>query len=123
MIFVMAKCFLCGADWSLKHYSGELRLQSVKETLPVYSENHVKLINTLCGQNTELLVVRAGGAFAFAFVCYIITTWYVLIFRFKWTNILYVQLASYPGMLIMIINNQTVSNTPVKTLWFLPQYQ
>jgi hypothetical protein len=32
-----------------------------KELIAVYSENHTKLINTLCGQNAELLTVKAGG--------------------------------------------------------------
>jgi hypothetical protein len=31
----------------------------------VYSENHMKPINTLCGQNEELLIIKAGG------------TWYI----------------------------------------------
>jgi hypothetical protein len=29
--------------------------------IPVYSENHIKPINTLCGQNAELLTVKATG--------------------------------------------------------------
>jgi len=29
---------------------------------PVYSKNYMKAINTLCGQNTELLNVKAGGS-------------------------------------------------------------
>jgi hypothetical protein len=29
----------------------------------VYSENHTKHINTLCGQNAELLKVKAGGSY------------------------------------------------------------
>jgi hypothetical protein len=32
-----------------------------KETIPVYSDNHTKPINTLSGQNIELLTVKAGG--------------------------------------------------------------
>jgi hypothetical protein len=32
-----------------------------KEIIAVYYENHMKPINTLCGQNTELLNVKAGG--------------------------------------------------------------
>jgi hypothetical protein len=31
-----------------------------KEIIAVYSENHMKPINTFCGQNTELLNVRVG---------------------------------------------------------------
>jgi hypothetical protein len=34
-----------------------------REIIAVYSENHMKPINTLCGQNEELLVVKAGGAY------------------------------------------------------------
>jgi hypothetical protein len=32
-----------------------------KEIIAVYSENHMKPINTLCGQNAELLIVKAGS--------------------------------------------------------------
>jgi hypothetical protein len=32
-----------------------------KEMIAVYFENHTKPINTLCGQNVELLIVKAGG--------------------------------------------------------------
>jgi hypothetical protein len=32
-----------------------------KEITAVYSENHMKHINTLCGQNAELLIIKAGG--------------------------------------------------------------
>jgi hypothetical protein len=31
------------------------------ETISVYSENHTKHINTLSGQNAELLIAKAGG--------------------------------------------------------------
>jgi hypothetical protein len=31
-----------------------------KETIAVYSENHTKHINTLCGQNPELLNIKVG---------------------------------------------------------------
>jgi hypothetical protein len=34
-----------------------------KEIIAVYSENHTKHINTLCGQNAELLSVKADGTF------------------------------------------------------------
>jgi hypothetical protein len=32
-----------------------------REKLAVCSDNHKKPINTLCGQNAELLIVEAGG--------------------------------------------------------------
>jgi hypothetical protein len=32
-----------------------------KEMIAVYIENPMKPINTLCGQNTELLIIEAGG--------------------------------------------------------------
>jgi hypothetical protein len=32
-----------------------------KEIIIVNSENHMKPINTFCAQNTELLIVKAGG--------------------------------------------------------------
>jgi hypothetical protein len=38
-------------------------LISFKEIIAVYSENHMKIINTLCGQDAELLVVKAGGIY------------------------------------------------------------
>jgi hypothetical protein len=33
-----------------------------RELNTVYSKNHTKSINTLCGKNTELLNVKGGGA-------------------------------------------------------------
>jgi hypothetical protein len=58
------------------HYSASKKTQPVtitkinwlmlfKEIIPVYSENHMKPINTLCGQNTELLIVKAGGTYSY----------------------------------------------------------
>jgi hypothetical protein len=35
-------------------------LMLCKEIIAVYSENHTKYINTLCEQNAEILVVKAG---------------------------------------------------------------
>jgi hypothetical protein len=32
-----------------------------KEMITVCFENHTKPMNTLCGQNAELLIVKAGG--------------------------------------------------------------
>jgi hypothetical protein len=32
-----------------------------KEIIDVYSENHTKHVNSLCGQNVQLLIVNAGG--------------------------------------------------------------
>jgi hypothetical protein len=32
-----------------------------REILAVYFENHTELVNALCGQNSELLVLKAGG--------------------------------------------------------------
>jgi hypothetical protein len=34
-----------------------------KEIITVYSENNTKLINTLYGQNAEILNVKAGGTY------------------------------------------------------------
>jgi hypothetical protein len=31
------------------------------EVISVYTENHTKPINTLCGQNAELLIIKVGG--------------------------------------------------------------
>jgi hypothetical protein len=36
-----------------------------KEIIAVYTENHTKHINTLCGQHTELLNVKAGGTYIY----------------------------------------------------------
>jgi hypothetical protein len=33
----------------------------------LYSENYAKPINTLCGQNTEMLDVKVGGTFSYHF--------------------------------------------------------
>jgi hypothetical protein len=34
-----------------------------REITAVYSENHMKPINSLCGHNAELLIVKAGGRY------------------------------------------------------------
>jgi hypothetical protein len=34
-----------------------------REVTAVYSENHVKPINTHCEQNAELLIIKAGGMY------------------------------------------------------------
>jgi hypothetical protein len=36
-----------------------------KEIIAVYTENHMKHINTLCGQNSELLNVKVGGTHSY----------------------------------------------------------
>jgi hypothetical protein len=36
-----------------------------KEIIPVFPENCVKLINTLCGQNAELLITKADGTHSY----------------------------------------------------------
>jgi hypothetical protein len=36
-----------------------------KEIINIYSENRTKPINTFCGKNTELLIVKAGGAYSY----------------------------------------------------------
>jgi hypothetical protein len=33
-----------------------------REIIAVYYENHRKPINTLCGQNVELFIVKAGSS-------------------------------------------------------------
>jgi hypothetical protein len=38
------------------------RLTLFKGIIAVYSENRTELINALCGQNAELLNVKAGGS-------------------------------------------------------------
>jgi hypothetical protein len=38
------------------------------EITAVYSENHTKHINTLCGQNAELLIVQSGGTYTHQWV-------------------------------------------------------
>jgi hypothetical protein len=40
-----------------------LLVNAVKEIIIVYSENHTKHINTLCGQNAEVLNVKVGGTY------------------------------------------------------------
>jgi hypothetical protein len=39
-----------------------------KEIMAVYSENHKKPADTLCGQNAELLSVKAGGTYNYHLV-------------------------------------------------------
>jgi hypothetical protein len=33
--------------------------------IAVYSDNHTKAVNTLCGQNVELPIVKAGGTYTY----------------------------------------------------------
>ena len=40
------------------------QLMLYRETIAVYSEIHTKHINTMCGQNMELLNVKPGGAYS-----------------------------------------------------------
>jgi hypothetical protein len=40
-----------------------IRLMLLWEIIALYSENHTKPINTLCGQNVGLLNVKAGGTY------------------------------------------------------------
>jgi hypothetical protein len=35
------------------------------EIIPVYSENHIKTVNTFCEQNSELLNVKEGGIYSY----------------------------------------------------------
>jgi hypothetical protein len=35
------------------------------EIIAVYSENHMKLIKTLCGENAELLTDKAGVTYSY----------------------------------------------------------
>jgi hypothetical protein len=35
-----------------------------REIITVYSQTHIKHINTLCGQNVELLSVKPGGTYS-----------------------------------------------------------
>jgi hypothetical protein len=37
----------------------------LREIIAVHTENHTKPINTLCGQNAELLIVKAGGTYSY----------------------------------------------------------
>jgi hypothetical protein len=39
-----------------------------KEIIAVYYENHTKLISTLCGQNAELVNVKACGTYNYQWV-------------------------------------------------------
>jgi hypothetical protein len=36
--------------------------------IAVFSENHIKPTNTLCGQNAELLIVKTGGTYTYSFL-------------------------------------------------------
>jgi hypothetical protein len=38
-------------------------LMLFEEIIVVYSENHMKPIHTLCGQNEELSIVKEGGTY------------------------------------------------------------
>jgi hypothetical protein len=40
------------------------------ETISVKNENHMKPINTLCGQNAELLIRKAGGTYSYHCMSY-----------------------------------------------------
>jgi hypothetical protein len=36
-----------------------------RELTAVYSENHTKPINKLCGQSAKLLIVKVGGTYTY----------------------------------------------------------
>jgi hypothetical protein len=36
-----------------------------REMIAVYSENHTEQINTFCGENSELLIVKADGTYSY----------------------------------------------------------
>jgi hypothetical protein len=36
-----------------------------KEIIAVYSENYTEPVSKLCGQNSELLIVKVGGAYSY----------------------------------------------------------
>jgi hypothetical protein len=37
-----------------------------QEVVTVYSENHLKPVNTLCVQKAEMLIVEAGGIYGYS---------------------------------------------------------
>jgi hypothetical protein len=41
------------------------QLTLFKEIIAVYCENHMKLLNALCGQNADSLMVSAGGIYSY----------------------------------------------------------
>jgi hypothetical protein len=45
-----------------------------REIIAVCSEIHTKHINTLCGQNVELLTVKPGGTYSDHCAVHIVTT-------------------------------------------------
>jgi hypothetical protein len=36
-----------------------------KETITVYREDHIKFLNTLCGQNADFIIDKAGGKYGY----------------------------------------------------------
>jgi hypothetical protein len=40
-------------------------LMLFKEIIAVHSENHMKPVRSLCGQNKDLLIVKAGGTYSY----------------------------------------------------------
>jgi hypothetical protein len=45
------------------HYKAQ-PVNAVGETVAVYCEKHTEHIDTLCGQNTEIWYVKAGGTYS-----------------------------------------------------------
>jgi hypothetical protein len=37
----------------------------LKVVIPVYTDHHTKYINTLYGQNVELLIIKLGGIYSY----------------------------------------------------------
>jgi hypothetical protein len=56
-----AEGHLNGISQKTKHFSDTKMNRSM--LLRKYSKNHTKPINTLCGQNAELLIVKVGGTY------------------------------------------------------------
>jgi hypothetical protein len=51
-------------NFSVKKKTNWLML--FKAIITVFSENHTKLTNTICGQNAELLIImKAGGTYGY----------------------------------------------------------
>jgi hypothetical protein len=52
------------------HYKDHF-IDTIHEKIAVYSHNNMKLTNILCGQNAELLNVKAGGRYGYHSLCLI----------------------------------------------------
>jgi hypothetical protein len=64
--FILKYLILVYTSKKTQHSSTKISwLVLFKEIITVCSENHTKAVSAICGQNSELLIVKAGGTYSY----------------------------------------------------------